>query len=140
MLKIRLKRVGRRHDPSFRVILTDSRRGTKSGAYLENLGFNNPRTKEKGFKADRIKHWISKGAQPSKVVHNFLVEQKIIEGLKKNVVRIKRKAEAEAPTPEGVGVPTQPEADVGKQEVKVEQQAEKSVDEAPKKASSKVDS
>jgi len=121
MLKIRLKRVGRKHDPSFRVILTDSRRGTKSGAYLENLGFNNPRTKEKSFKADRIKYWISKGAQPSKVVHNFLVEQKIIGGLKKNVVRIKRKPKKE-------------------QEVKVEQQAEKSVDEAPKEVSAKVDS
>jgi small subunit ribosomal protein S16 len=38
------------------------------------------------FKADRIKHWMSNGAQVSDTVHNFLVKQKLIEGKKKNVL------------------------------------------------------
>ncbi|MFZ2523132.1 MAG: 30S ribosomal protein S16 [Minisyncoccia bacterium] len=38
MLKIRLQRVGRKHEPVFRLVLTDSKNSTKSGKYLENLG------------------------------------------------------------------------------------------------------
>jgi len=46
MLKIRLQRFGRKHDPTFRVVLTDSRSGPKSGKFLEVLGSYNPRQKK----------------------------------------------------------------------------------------------
>ncbi len=94
MLKIRLQRVGRRHDPSFRMILTDSRKPPRGGSYLELLGSYNARKGEPQFKAERIKHWLSKGAKTSDTVHNLLVDAEIIKGKKINVLpaSIKEKA------------------------------------------------
>ena len=90
MLKIRLQRIGRKNDPAFRAVLTDSKNSTKSGKFLEIIGSYNPKAGEVNLKADRIKYWISKGAQVSDTMHNFLVSQKIIEGKKKNVLPMKK--------------------------------------------------
>lgn len=84
MLKIRLKRVGRKHDPSYRIVVTEDFRGPKSGKYLENIGSYDPRKDTKTINADRVKYWISKGAQISDTVHNIFVTEKIIEGKKKD--------------------------------------------------------
>ena len=86
MLKIRLQRIGRKNDPAFRVVLTDSKNSTKSGKFKEILGSYTPKSGEVLFKADRISYWIKNGAQVSDTVHNFLVKQKLIEGKKKNVL------------------------------------------------------
>lgn len=90
MLKIRFQRIGRKNDPSFRAVLTDSKNSTKSGKFLEILGTYNPRAKDKNAKrtlnAERIKYWMSQGAQVSETMHNFLVHDKVIEGKKVNVL------------------------------------------------------
>lgn len=86
MLKIRLQRTGRKNNPAFRVVLTDSKNSTKSGKFQEILGSYNVLKGDTVFNAERIKYWISKGAQVSDTLHNFLVTQKIIEGKKKNVL------------------------------------------------------
>ncbi|MFH1979079.1 MAG: 30S ribosomal protein S16 [Patescibacteria group bacterium] len=93
MLKIRLTRVGRKHDPYYRVIVTDSRKAPRSGAYLEVLGSYNPRTKnETQLKEDRIKYWLSQGAQTSNTVHNLFVSNKVVEGEKRKIfIKPKRK-------------------------------------------------
>lgn len=83
---IRLQRTGRKNDPAFRVVLTDSKNAAKSGKFKEILGSYNVKSGEVLFKADRIKHWMSFGAQASATVHNFLVHQKLIDGKKKNVL------------------------------------------------------
>ena len=90
MLKIRLQRIGRKNDPAFRVVLTDSKNSTKSGRFLEILGTYNPKTDEKKLENDRIKYWISKGAKCSNTMHNFLVHDKVIEGKKINVLPKKK--------------------------------------------------
>ena len=94
MLKIRLQRIGRKNDPAFRVVLTDSKNSTKSGRFLEILGTYNPKVLEKKdratFTEDRIKYWMSKGAQTSDTMHNFLVHDKVIEGKKINVLPKKK--------------------------------------------------
>ena len=94
MLKIRLQRIGRKNDPAFRVVLTDSKNSTKSGRFLEILGTYNPRAKEDGMErnlnTDRIKYWMSLGAQCSDTMHNFLVHDKVIEGEKVNVLPKKK--------------------------------------------------
>ena len=90
MLKILLQRIGRKNDPAFRVVLTNSKNSTKSGKFLEIVGTYNPKTKEKSFKEDRIKYWISKGAKTSDTVHNFLVDQKVILDKKINVLPMKK--------------------------------------------------
>lgn len=84
MLKIRLQRVGRVNVPTFRVVLTDSKNSTKSGKFLEILGTYDPIHDVKEVKADRIKHWMSVGAQVSDTLHNFLIAKKIIPGKKVN--------------------------------------------------------
>ena len=113
MLKIRLQRVGRKHEPSFRLVLTDSKNSTKSGKYLENLGNYDARRGEKSeFKGERITYWVSKGAQLSGTVHNLLIDKKIVSGKKVNVLPLKKAivkdAPAEAPTP--AAAPVAPEA------------------------------
>jgi small subunit ribosomal protein S16 len=86
MLKIRLQRIGRKNDPAFRVVLTDSKNAAKSGKFKEILGSYNLKSGEVVFKADRISYWMGNGAQVSDTVHNFLVKQKLIVGKKKNVL------------------------------------------------------
>ena len=86
MLKIRLQRTGRKNDPAFRVVLTDSKNATKSGKFLEILGSHNFRKDGTVLKADRIKHWMSVGAQVSDTAHNLLLSNKVITGKKKNVL------------------------------------------------------
>lgn len=90
MLKIRLQRIGRKNDPAFRVVLTDSKNAAKSGKFLEIIGTYNPKKGETVFNEGRIKHWIKMGAQTSGTVHNFLVKEKVIEGKKKNVLPKKK--------------------------------------------------
>ena len=92
MLSIRLSRTGKRKQPLYRLIVTEKTRDPW-GTFLENLGTFNPRSKPPAinFKTDRIKHWISKGAQPSDTVWNMLVEQKVVEGEKRKTARISKK-------------------------------------------------
>lgn len=96
MLKIRLQRVGRKHEPTFRVVLTDSKNSTKSGKFHEILGFYDPRKKNEAVKADRITEWMAKGAQVSDTVYNLLVSHKILEGKKKNSLPRKAPYKTEA--------------------------------------------
>ncbi len=118
MLKIRLQRVGRKHEPTFRLVLTDSKNGPKSGKSLEVLGsFDSRRDNDiKQFDVEKVKYWISKGAQISDTVHNFLVGKKVIAGKKKNVLPLKKaivKAETakpvEATTATPIATPAQAE-------------------------------
>lgn len=109
MLSIRLSRVGKKHQPSYRLIVLDKRKDPW-GDYLELLGFYNPLAKPKvvQFKAERIKHWLSVGAQPTATVWNLLVGQKIVEGPKRKKHAAAKKTEGalkatnapEAPKPE----------------------------------------
>lgn len=93
MLVIRFSRVGKTKQPNYRLIVSEK---TKDpwGDYLENVGVYNPRTKVAELKIERIKYWISKGAQPSATVWNLLITKGVIEGKKRKVTRISRKRAA----------------------------------------------
>ncbi len=95
MLIIRLTRVGKKKDGSFRVIVIDSKRKVKAGNYLELLGSYDPRVDKVSLNAERIKHWMSQGAQVSDTVHNLLVSQKLIDAKKRNVLPKKTVAKKE---------------------------------------------
>ncbi|MDZ4226409.1 MAG: 30S ribosomal protein S16 [Patescibacteria group bacterium] len=86
MLTIRLQRVGRKNDPSFRVILVESKRAAKTGNFQELLGSYDPRSDRIDLKAERIKHWIGMGATVSDTMHNLLISEKVIEGKKINIL------------------------------------------------------
>lgn len=99
MLSIRLQRVGKKNEPSFRLVLTDSKNAAKSGKFKEVLGFHNFRKDGTVLKADRIKYWMSVGAQVSDTAHNLLLAQKVITGKKINVLpkkTVPKKEEAPA--------------------------------------------
>jgi small subunit ribosomal protein S16 len=72
-VRIRLKRVGAKNAPAYRVVVADSR-SPRDGKFIEEIGSYNPRTKGDNFKMDleRAKYWISKGAQPSETVASFI--------------------------------------------------------------------
>ncbi len=107
MLIIRLQRRGRKNDPTFRVIVVDSKRSTKTGNYAELVGSYDARTDRVELDHERIKHWIKEGAQLSDTVHNLLISQKIIEGKKRNVLPRKSppKKEEDATAPVAEAAP-----------------------------------
>lgn len=97
--------MGRKNDPSFRVIVTDSRRAAKTGSVVEVVGNYDARSAAGGqarppqFNTDRIKHWLSMGAKVSDTVHNLLIDAKLLSGKKINVLpknKNRAKIEAEA--------------------------------------------
>jgi small subunit ribosomal protein S16 len=76
MVKIRLRRVGAKKQPSYRVVVTDSR-APRDGRFIEAIGFHNPRTEPETvqIKEDRALHWLSVGAQPTEAVARLLDKQ-----------------------------------------------------------------
>ena len=73
MLKIRLRRTGARHQPSYRVVVADSR-AARDGAFIDYLGHYNPRTAPPTISIDqeKVKKWIGVGAQPTASVKQLL--------------------------------------------------------------------
>jgi len=72
-VRIRLKRVGAKNAPAYRIVVTDSR-SPRDGRFIEALGSYNPLKKADNFKIDleRARYWVSKGAQPSETVASFI--------------------------------------------------------------------
>ena len=72
-VKIRLKRIGARNKPAFRIVVADGR-SPRDGRCIEELGSYLPRQKENNFtlNLERAKYWLSKGAQPSETVASFI--------------------------------------------------------------------
>ncbi|XOU94362.1 MAG: 30S ribosomal protein S16 [Candidatus Kerfeldbacteria bacterium] len=141
MLTIRLSRFGKKKHPVYRVVISEHQKDTV-GNYLELLGQYNPHTDTSELNEERIKYWISKGAQTSGTVHNLLVDKKIISAEKIKVANIKKKkeddkAEGEA-KPAAETSEKKPEVkETPKAEEKKEQPAEKIID--PKTSSEEDD-
>ena len=72
-VRIRLKRIGAKNQPVFRIVVADSR-SPRDGKFIEELGTYWPRKKSEkvNFDLDRAKYWLSKGAQPSETVASFI--------------------------------------------------------------------
>lgn len=95
MLTLRLSRIGKKKQPTYRLIVSEKGRDPW-GKALEILGDYNPRTKKATFDAERIKHWLSKGAQTSATVWNIFLGMNLIEGKKKKMVALPKAKAAEA--------------------------------------------
>lgn len=80
MVRIRLRRVGLRNQPSYRIIAANSE-SPRDGKFLEILGHYNPRTEPYTLevKEDRVYHWISNGAQMSEAVERLFKNAGILE-------------------------------------------------------------
>lgn len=100
MLAIKLARIGKKKQSSFRVIVSEKSRDTR-GKYLENLGFYNPQSKQLQLQSERVKYWLGKGALLTPTIHNLLVDQKIVSGPKIKAAKAKKQtAEAKTAEPE----------------------------------------
>ena len=73
MVKIRLRRMGKKKQPTYRVVVADSR-APRDGRFIESIGFYNPRTEPPTvrIKEDRALYWLSQGAQPTDAVARLL--------------------------------------------------------------------
>ena len=71
MVKIRLKRLGYKKNPTFRIVVIDSR-SKREGAPIEELGHYNPKTKEMKLNKESAQNWIQKGAQASETVQYLI--------------------------------------------------------------------
>ncbi len=102
MLKIRLKRTGKRGQPHYRIVVAKST-NKRSGASIAEIGYYNPRNKPSTFEVDQeaAKVWLSKGAQPSETVAQYFVKLKLMKaptkGSTKPIGKKKKKAVEEAP-------------------------------------------
>jgi small subunit ribosomal protein S16 len=92
MIVIRLTRIGKKKQPSYRLVVQEKKKDPW-GKALDIVGFYNPRSKPKTIKfdADRIKSWLAKGATASPSVHNLLVDAKVVSGAKKPASHGKQK-------------------------------------------------
>lgn len=80
MVRIRLRRTGLRHQPSYRIMAAE-KESPRDGRFLEILGSYNPRSNPFGFEVDegRIYHWLSTGAQPSESVQKLFKSVGLLE-------------------------------------------------------------
>jgi small subunit ribosomal protein S16 len=80
MVKIRLKRIGAKKAPFYRVVVADSRY-PRNGSFIEEIGSYNPLTEPAEIKidADKAKDWIVKGAQPTETVKALLKKSGIVD-------------------------------------------------------------
>ena len=81
MLRIRLRRVGKKKRPAYRVVVADSR-APRDGAFIETLGLYDPLTDPAIFQIDeeKAKKWIQQGARPSETVAKLMVKQGLLPG------------------------------------------------------------
>jgi small subunit ribosomal protein S16 len=82
MVRIRLQRVGKKRQPSYRVVVIDSE-APAQGRPVETIGHYNPRTDPITYEIDRERalYWLRVGAQPSEAVHRLLVKSGVIDTL-----------------------------------------------------------
>ena len=152
MLTIRLSRRGKKKQIAYRLIISEKARDPY-GRSLEILGTYNPTTKVLDAKADRINHWISKGAQLSPTVNNLLIKEEIIKGKKVKATKItdkkRKKAEEakkeakdkkpaeDAKPAEAVAEPASAKATAGEEKEEAPAETKEEVKEEPKKEEEK---
>jgi small subunit ribosomal protein S16 len=85
MVKLRLTRTGKTHSPTYRLIAIQART-KRDGRAIEFLGFYDPKASPSVFEYDkeRVKYWLSVGAQPSETVRDFLAKDKLVKAKAKN--------------------------------------------------------
>lgn len=81
MIKLRLKRYGKKFEASYRIVATNSN-SRRDGRPLEELGFYNPRTDEVKIDSEAVIKRLQQGAQPTKTVRQILAKQNIFEQMR----------------------------------------------------------
>lgn len=95
MLAIKLKRVGKKGQATFRVVVNE-KRSKVQGKFNDDLGWYNPHTNEVKIDGVKANEWIKKGAQPTDSVHNLLVRTGALAKTPKIALHVKPKKAVEA--------------------------------------------
>ena len=77
-VKMRLKRIGAKKKPFYRIVVADAR-APRDGRFIEELGYYNPLTKELKLDNEKANGWIAKGVQPTETVRSLLRKSGAIE-------------------------------------------------------------
>jgi small subunit ribosomal protein S16 len=77
MLKLRLKRTGRKRSPSYRLVVMENT-SRRDGRPIDEVGYYDPISKKYKFDGDKIKKWLSYGVRPTQTVFNLLKKAEII--------------------------------------------------------------
>jgi small subunit ribosomal protein S16 len=102
MVRIRLRRTGKKGQASYRIVVADSE-SPRDGRFIENIGFYNPRTEPPTIEieADRARYWLSVGAQPSEPAARLLRKVGVLAGgVEAPAKTVEPKAEAVIPEEE----------------------------------------
>lgn len=125
MLKIRLKRLGMKKTPTYRVIVINSTT-KREGKPIEELGHYNPKTKVMQLNKARAEEWISKGAQPTDTVA-YLLKNCNADGTlnykKKDGIKLSKKAQAKAAAEAEAKAQAEAEAKAAEEAAKAEAEA-----------------
>ena len=76
MLKLRLKRIGRKRSPSYRLVVMENS-ARRDGKPVEEVGYYDPISKKYNFEIDKIQKWLSYGVEPTETVYNLLKKAEI---------------------------------------------------------------
>ncbi len=77
MLKLRLKRIGRKRSPAYRLVVIENS-ARRNGRPVEEVGYYDPISKKSKFEVDKIQKWLGHGAKPTQVVSSLLKKAEII--------------------------------------------------------------
>ena len=77
MLKLRLKRIGRKRSPSYRLVIIENA-ARRDGRPVEEVGYYDPISKKYKFNTEKIQSWLSYGVQPTKTVLSLLKKAEIV--------------------------------------------------------------
>lgn len=133
MLAIKLKRAGKKHQPSYRLVV-DEKRSKILGQNIEDLGWYNPHTKKHDFKGERVSHWLKVGAQPTDTVHNLLISAGLLEGSKIPVHKVSKKKVEESEGGEAAASTAEASAPAPAEEAKPAEEAPKAEEEKKEEA------
>jgi len=78
MLKLRLKRIGRKRSPAYRLVIMENT-FRRDGRPIEEVGYYNPISKESKFEIEKIKKWLNYGVQPTEIVSSLLKKAEILK-------------------------------------------------------------
>lgn len=115
MLAIKLRRQGKKHQASFRVVVSE-KRSKLGGKFVDDLGWYDPRSKKFELRNERVEHWLKVGARPTDSAHNLLIRAGALKEPKIAVHSTKKKTEEET-KPEA----QTPAAEAPKEEPKAEE-------------------
>jgi small subunit ribosomal protein S16 len=96
MLKLRLKRLGKKREVSYRVVVAQST-SRRDGRPIAEIGFHNPRANETRFNEEAVSEWLKKGAQPTDTVRSLLIKANL---LPKESAKVRKTVTVAAPAAE----------------------------------------